>query len=268
MRNALLVAFALTCLTLPAQATEFDGTDHYEINASYPVTTAPFTVAAWVRPDHVDAALQIWGLGGTGLFNFTLRGDLGGDVLDFTANTGSEAALTSNGFVADEWVLVVGIAESTSSRIAVLAGDWANRGTNGSSQAFSAPTRNRIAGPGGVAAGNRFDGDIAYLTVWDVALDQQRVEALAARLHPVAIRPLAVVHYPLAGNGPVGTRARDMIGAGTMTAFGDPTKGELPLLHGLAPRYGMRLTDPLQLLSHLHRFTRCRLEEPSYALAA
>lgn len=73
------------------------------------------------------------------------------------------------------------------------------------------------------------EGVVAYVTLWSVALTDAEVDELEAGRHPLTMHPESILSFwPLHGDGPVGTRVRDMAGGLTMgTVTSTPTKAEL-----------------------------------------
>lgn len=137
-------------------------------------------------------------------------------------NGGSEGnAISSNTTTTGAWAHVVGCEESSSSRFAVLNGDWANRGTNGTSVSAFTQDRTRIGSALGILA---FPGDIAEVGIWDVALTQGEIEALSKGFSPLLIRPGSLVAYwPIIGRAspeidPVGGYAMTVNGTASASA--------------------------------------------------
>ncbi len=178
-----------------------DGSTKYLTHSAAVVTAAPFTLSCWFYPGNVTAQHGLLGIGDTGVGNgdrwqLTAEGASVGDPLSFTARVGSGAsASTANAFSANVWGHAVGIEVSTTSRIAVLNGDWANRGTNTTSKSPGGLDVTRL---GARAAGTATDfllGYIAEGAIWNAELNQSEVEALSRGVSPRLVRSGSLVAY-------------------------------------------------------------------------
>jgi hypothetical protein len=176
-------------------AGDFDGSTGF-LSGPAPVTSAPMSIAAWVKLDDVTdeciISLANAGAGANinririlaGVVHARSQGAGGGGVSSTSAGTVS----------AGTWAHVGGVFASTSSRIAYL---------NGTGAAAETSTRT----PSGIdtlSVGVNFltaghtefsDGLIAEVGVWSAALDAAEMAALGKGVSPLLIRPASLAHY-------------------------------------------------------------------------
>lgn len=215
------------------------------------VTTYPFTIAGWFQSDG-------WGSNWQSAMSLNDTGS-GGVIaaIGGTQNAFNQAgAIMWNGasWVNDctissptldsttQFYHMVGIYTSATDRAIVLDGDWSGRGTGSTS--VTATGINKL-GIGGqyfeTFALQHMDGQVRDCAVWNVALTQPEVEALAAGASPLMIRPESLqIYAPLRRNvveyftGPL--QAETTLGSFTadngasFTKFGD---GEFQIAAGI-----------------------------------
>lgn len=87
------------------------------------------------------------------------------------------------------------VATSATDRRVILAGDWANSGTNATSRTPAGLDNTVIGRVTTNSPGNYADGVISQVAMWSVALTQSDVESLAANAHPYQIQRGALVCY-------------------------------------------------------------------------
>jgi hypothetical protein len=84
---------------------------------------------------------------------------------------------------------------AANSRVSILNGDWANRGTNGANKAV-AGTNNIVVGSRDDAGGSAWAGRIAHFAIWHAELDEQDIDRLVRwRLCPLLVRPRDLIYY-------------------------------------------------------------------------
>lgn len=197
--------------------------------------TPPVSIFCWVFPEGSPVNVQVLfsinnDTSSQFLSHMTMRGDLAGDPIEWTNSDGSTNTnpRTINGFISNKWNSFVGVAYNDNNHICVLNADWANRGIDITNSAGEIPGANTttIGRAGQSSPGAYFEGKIAYVTIWDIALTQQEIESLHIGKHPLLIRPENITNFwPLLGDGPVNIRARDIIGKINLdTVGGTPTK--------------------------------------------
>lgn len=204
-----------------------DNADDYAVTTTPPVTATPLTIAAWVNPNSVGTLDGIVHIGdaalGTVTQCFLLRMDASGQVNFYAADTAGNSAITTNTtatMTASAWNHAVGISTSAASRRSVLNGNWAESGTNTTGRTPTGVTDLTLGVfPNGGSPSNEWNGYIAHVAVWDIALSQAEVEALAGGANPLTIQNANLVAYwPMTNSGAVG---EDVIGANTLTLSGN-----------------------------------------------
>lgn len=212
-------------------ARDISGSQYLE-GASAPVSSAPFSVACWFRVTDTTSAHRLFDLSsstGVNYFSLHARGDQSGDPVqaitdDFTDPAG--VASTSSAYTANTWQHAAAVFSSSNSRAAFLNGG--SKGTNSTNRTPTGINRigvNRLyyagTGYGGMS------GRIAHLAIWNVALADDEVAALAAGFSPQLARPGSLVAYwPFGGFH--GDYDRDLCGAYNLTAYNSPTFAEGP----------------------------------------
>jgi hypothetical protein len=202
-------------------ARSFNGSTHKLTRAdTCGISGYPVTFACWFNPANVTA--------GHGLINFGnstdngkyiglwADGEAAGDPINavivnpFALRSGNTSA-----FSASTWQHAAGVFTSTSLQ------SWLN-GTAGTATAHSTewPSTNRT----GVGAleratpGKFLNGSCAEAAIWNVALTDDEIKALAAGLSPPHVRPGALVAYwPLFARA---TNEEDWVGGNTLTVTG------------------------------------------------
>jgi hypothetical protein len=179
---------------------EFNGTTQYLVTTSPPVTDEPITVCAWARPDSTAGTSRYIFFVGTQ----TSASTDGEWMLRFTSTTTQarkldDASVTNTGqrtttVVAIVWQHVCGVFAANNSIVA-----WHN-GTGGTAGTTSVadPTVN-AAGIGArqhnTTTRGWFDGRLAHVAMWNVALTALEIGALASGVHPLCVRRDAVRSY-------------------------------------------------------------------------
>ena len=178
----------------------YNADDYADTSGTPPVIGYPCTIVAWAKPAALGSQDRILHLGrndSTNVDSFVLR-KTSGDLLQATvvAATEPEAsnATTVNGMTADTWHHCAGIFASSTSRTVYLDGDAANKGTNTGSRT---PTANFTKYRVGLSmeSGDDWNGRIAHVAVWDIALSEANIQALAAGANPLTIENANLVWY-------------------------------------------------------------------------
>lgn len=181
-------------------------TNEYLRNDSWTALSAyPFTWACWHYPigNLGLPQTQMWIGDSTTTWPFLatqLQGNVASDPLRFAAIadvTGVSAnAQTANGMTENVWNHVVGIGISATSRIAVLNGNWASRGTNTTSRPFPTVNSITLGMRGDSTPATPMTGRLAEVAIWDIDLSQTEVERLYnGRLNAFSVRPDHLVFY-------------------------------------------------------------------------
>lgn len=195
----------------------FDTTSSRLTVGSTPVTAAPLTLSLWARctlaqptalnprPVQIDN-----GSSNSDRFSLAFAGSNG--ILPYSivftcqaaSSSGSVASTTT--WTTGQWHHLAGVAVSSSERHAYL--DGGGKGTN---TVLRVPSNldSIIMGNGRTGTSEIFEGDVANLAIWNVALSDDEIVALAEGAHPFQFQRSSLVGYwPLDG---IGTTERDLI---------------------------------------------------------
>jgi len=204
------------------------------------LTAAPITMACWVYPTTIGSAgaLTAMSLSRTNtnnnIFNLDLGDFLAGDPVRAVAIESSSivgVASTTTGYSTNEWQHIAAVFASSTSRSAYRNGTA--KSTNTSSVSPSGVNATYIGawytGAGGsLDAAAFFDGRVCEAGIWNAALDDAEIAALADGYSPLLIRPASLVAYwPLGGR--YGQSDRDRWRNGyDLTANNSPTWTDHP----------------------------------------
>lgn len=171
-------------------AFDFDRIDDWGDLAA-PVTAAPLTLAAWFNLDdttqnHRVLALEDIGVG-QNEFTLSARGDAAGnDVRATTEAAGVQSSANAlTGYSANTWTHGASIFASSTSRFAAKDGVFGVEST----------TSRTPTGIDSVRLAAVADGRVAEAAIWNVALTEAEVAALAKGYSPLFIRRSALVFY-------------------------------------------------------------------------
>ncbi len=173
-----------------------DGVDDYATRANAPRDVVPLTVAAWAKPD-VDARLQIASINSgaeTNRFSIEASGTTAGDPVraqSVAAGTVRNAVTTTALSWAGVWQHACGVFASSTSRSAFLNG--AGKGSN--VQTSTPAGLNALWLGRQPDGGAPFDGRLGHVAVWNIALSDADVAALAAGDNPLTIQPANLIRY-------------------------------------------------------------------------
>lgn len=180
-------------------AYDFDGIDDYIEATSAVVTVVPVTMACWVNPDNVTTNFTPLALSadtGTERLMLQLAGALSGDPVRAVTQGGGVAAVvaTAAAFTANTWQHVAARFSANNNRRAYRNGIGGTANT-----ASLTPTglnRTNIGCNYGAGVRTGFhDGEVAEVGIWDVALDNDEIAALADGFRCSLIRPNNLVFY-------------------------------------------------------------------------
>lgn len=182
-------------------ARSFNGSSDYAEVATSPVSGMPLTISAWFNTPLISAQGQIVSvnLGLEADFAMLIRSS-GGIRARQTEASGAQDSSTSGSIVVvDTWNHGVAVFSSTTSRTVYLNNVAGTVGTV--SVATSTPTKVLIGArySAGVKA-EFFNGKIAEVGIWNVALTAAEIAILSLGVSPLFIRPQNLVSYvPLIG---------------------------------------------------------------------
>lgn len=201
-------------------AYDLSGSGQYWQGAGAAVTAAPLTMACWFNPDTVTAGYVLMALGRTGTANhyFYLEssGTVAGDPVVFGGRAGVGVPYASiNGITANAWQHACGVTSGISSRFVFLNGVKSAENT-GSVTPSSLNTTDI-----GMVTSNTpvapLNGKIAEVGIWNAALTDEEVAALAKGVSPAKVRPQSLVFY-----APLIREVLDVKGGRALTQTGSP----------------------------------------------
>lgn len=221
-------------------ARNFDGSTGYLQSLVAPVTAEPLTLAGWFRSDITTQNQAIIKVGanaasaGWQLWITSGNNQVAATTVDAAQTAGAALSNPASPYTAGTWFHGAAVFTSASSRAAFI---------NGGAKVTNA-TSITVAGVDSVLIGSRylggtlgsfFDGRLAEVGVWNVALSDEEVASLATGVSPLLVRPHALVSYV-----PVFGRASpevDMVRADTLTVTGTaPVAPHPPIAFPTAPR--------------------------------
>lgn len=171
----------------------------YMSTASAVVSAYPWTFFAWVKVSSgasgVDTIFSIWNNAGTNT-GWAIENNAGKACFRSSLSGTAPTATVATSFTADVWQPVCAVATSATSRT-IYAVTISNSATSTSSNTPTSLTRTALGTRISSAAPEyNFLGQIAYATVWDVALSADEVESLFKGAHPRYVRMGSLVSAP------------------------------------------------------------------------
>jgi len=198
---------------------DFPGTNSNYLDAgdvaAIDITGTALTVHAWIRPDALSGVPRIVGKWGAtlGVRQYLLDIQTGGQVRAFVADAGGNDP--ANGVT----VLSIGVWQAVALRKNGTGGDALQAFLNGvldgtvTSNRSIQNTTSGLRFGNDVGNANPFDGLIAEVGIWDVALTDAEIASLAKGFSPLLVRPQNLKGYwPLWGTG---SPERDYSGLGS-----------------------------------------------------
>lgn len=196
-------------------AYDFDGTADY-MEGAITALNVPLTLSCWMNSDVTNAAKILLAVaagsilsGSTASQSLSIRTTAAAQVQAVTAaGNGSNNSQSAGTFTANTWNHVVGRFASTSSRIVYLNGTKATESTITRATGGTLSNLLIARGSGGTYFPSApFNGRLAELAVWSVALDDDEIISLYDGVKPTSIRPQSLEYYvPIVRNinDPVG----------------------------------------------------------------
>ena len=176
-------------------AYDFNGSTQSMSTASTPVTAAPMTLACWFNSDSATVAQRLIEvrLNTTSYFSLGIRGQDAGDPVAVVVSDGTaEITRTTSGYSANTWHHACGVFTSTTNRAVYLDGGSSATGT--ATRTPNLATQIQI----GIFAGDNiqyFDGRMAEVGIWNVALTAEEIASLADGFTCDKVRPQSLVFY-------------------------------------------------------------------------
>lgn len=229
-------------------ACAFNGSNQFLDPGTVPsalVSPSAYTASAWVNPDALTAAMTATAVSDTDdsdaaadFARVAVMGNVGGDPVRAQFSTGGLGNVDDQSSAsAGAWQHTAAVFQSGSSVEAFLAGSG-----DGSTLAAATPSNMDTISIGALrrtSTGQYFDGLIAEVAWWSVALSDAEIASLAAGACPLLIRPGSLVFYlPMRG----GEGFVDVVGGldmGSNNGGNDPTAthDHPPIIYPSRPRY-------------------------------
>jgi len=168
------------------------------------VVAAPITIAGWLYPTDVANEQYAAGLydasDGNSRFSLVLLGGDAGDPLAAETRVGAteRKATTSTGVTVNTWHHGAAVFAAADDRRAYI--DGGSKGTEATSVIPTGIDKTALGRRGAGPAFRGYSGRIAEVGIWDVALTDAEVAALARGVSPLRIRSSNLLnYYPLMG---------------------------------------------------------------------
>lgn len=180
---------------------DFDGSGAANLNVATPIAAMPLTMACWFKIDTDGEGHTFICLGNAAnqeIFRLGASMDVGGDPVVFRATTdgGSQSNVnTTAGATLSTWYHACCVASGSTNRAVYLNG--ANKASvSAGTRTISAATRLAIGSQYQAGTyGADTNGKVAHVAIWDVALSDGEVAALAAGANPLTIQPDHLIAY-------------------------------------------------------------------------
>lgn len=194
--------------------------------ASAEVTAAPITMCAWFKTTNTTSegniAFYFDNGVGANFYLLTTRGDVAGDPVDWIVTSGgaSVSARTSSGLSSGTWHHTCGVEIASNSRAVYI--DGGSKGTGTDSKTATVDAFRIHGGSAGMV------GQVAEVSIWNVALTDAEVASLAKGFAPPCVRRASLVsYYPLVRHD--GATLLDTFGAAAnATVTGTVTTADHP----------------------------------------
>lgn len=178
----------------PAFSRRFNGTSAFLECSSAPVAVTPLTMACWFNVGDLTSPHTLISISDTGVanrFGLFANGFVAGDPI--SAFTGSASAATTTSYRTNTWQHACGVFVSKDARHAYL--DGGSKGTDTTDRTPVSPDRVTIGARYSTSPGAFCIGSIAWPAIWNAALSDADVYALAMGAHPTTIHPHNLVAF-------------------------------------------------------------------------
>ena len=196
--------------------------------ADVPVSSKPFTMACWGYLDDVTADHAMMMIGDADSNAHWLLAASSTNLIAQEDSGVPDSAVLSSILSADEWFHAAAVFINDTSRKVYFNGTTSAEQTdNNSGPATVNETTIGVWSDDGVLTAP-FEGRLAEAGVWNVALSDSEMEALAAGMSPLMVRPDALkAYWPLfpgegAGDATDWAGSNPMVEGGTVTATAHP----------------------------------------------
>ena len=247
-------------------AINFDGDDYLtkDYSGTGPISSYPFTMAAWFKPPEEWKDWQGFVLSdGTETARYGMGPANYGVWAIYAQSIESRSA---SGFAGgysktspNDWSHAACIFNASNDRKLYVNGS-SNLYSNGTNIGVTTLTDADVVGMGyGPTNGNNafYKGDMAECGLWNAALTTAEIDSLAAGFSPLFIRPNSLIGYwPL--GGPYSDYT-DVIGQNTLSATGDPAASDHPriIYPMLPPAVMVAAGGQAARAMHYYRMLRC-----------
>ena len=224
-------------------ARSFDGAaDYYSLAAN--LTSGAQTFAGWFFADSSAANNTILATGNSGgsatNFRVLRAGSTGNLETVINDGVGTSTASSTVGYSTGVWNHGAAVFASSTSRTVYLNGG--NSATETTSGTPSGLNRTAVGAKLGNTASGFFDGHLADVAAWNIALSAADIASLALGFSPLLIRPDALIFYmPMWGYG---SPEPDLRGGQVYTVNGAPAVGTTNPRVFYPSRGGARFIEP------------------------
>ena len=164
-------------------------------------TAVPITMACWARIDDLSVTQSLLGVYANGSATNRFHLQLVAATANLRAVTfgaSSATATTSTSAAVNTWFHACAVFAATNDRRAFLNGG--GKGTNAGTQTPTSIDRTAVGRSSNSTPGSYLSGRIAEVVMWNVALADAVVAALAAGVCPFQVEPASIIGYwPLQG---------------------------------------------------------------------
>jgi hypothetical protein len=202
------------------------------------LVTLPFTVCAWGFPTAASpTGIFEIGISASDNHRFTMYRDNSGEIIVQTKDaTTAGGATTTAAAALNLWHHMCGVWASATSRSAYLNGG--NKATNATNLTPTGMNQTIIGGMLTGTGNREWVGQLDHVAVWNVALTDAEIAALATGISPLQVRSSALVAYvPIWGlQSPeidiAAARSWTLVGTPTLFEGGSPLVPFTPLVGG------------------------------------
>ncbi len=168
--------------------------------ASAVATAAPLTFACWFRSSDNATSQDLISIGnsaGTDYFTVNAGGATAGDPIRAITRQGvtTAIAVSSTGYTANTWHHACAVFSAANARAAYI--DGGSKGTETTSATPASLNQTRLGARASVEAttNTALNGRIAQCAIWNVALNDAEIAALARGIAPPYVQPAACIGY-------------------------------------------------------------------------
>jgi len=190
--------------------------------ATVPATGTPVSMACWFNTATVNANDTMISLADSGTTNnwliMNMRGGVAGDPIAVWINAAGsqQITVTTSGVTAGQWHHGLAVFASSTSRTIYLDGGSSATGTT--NLTATGLDRLSVGRVGDSTPSSEFNGQIAEVALWDVALTAADALMLSKGYSPLFVKPgNLIAYYPIIGNNSPET---DLIAGANLTVNG------------------------------------------------